>query len=408
MKLFELKNQRAELLKNAEGFLNEGKVKEYDDAMKQVKDLNQDIERAQVLDIERGRFDDDDNDSVNAYKMINMQKEEKEEEKTLDGILGEKEYAKAFCNALRNGVSRSAVLSGRAPKAYSPLYNALTIKGTPDGGQDGGFLVPKDVSTKINELRRQLVSLADVVNVENVSTSEGSRPFDMRPTKGFTKIGGELQPVPTDDQPIFSQVSYKTEPYGLRLPLSKELVEDEDANLLSYIAGWFADKQIITENDIIISKLNELKAVDVKGKLFDAIKKALNVTLDPAISPQSRIITNQSGFNMLDVEKDTNGNYLLNNSLLNGTGLQALSNAISRISNANLPDAEGKTPMYLGDFRAYMTLFRRKNLELRATDVGGDAWKNNGYEFRAITRLGATVFDKEAAVKLNITSTPTA
>ena len=49
--------------------------------------------------------------------------------------------------------------------------------------------------------------------------------------------------------------------------------------------------------------------------------------------------------------------------------------------------------MYIGDFKQYATLFTRQPLELRSTDIGGNAWKTNSIEFRAITRLGASVFD---------------
>lgn len=407
-KLHDLKNERAELLKSAEALLNEGKLKEHDEAMVKVKDLNAEIERNEALDIERGRFADSDTESVDAYKMMAAKKEEDAKNKTLDGVLNEKEYARAFCNAIRNGVSRKRVENGMVPEEYAPLRNALTIAGTPTGGQDGGFLVPTDVSTKIMEFRRQLVSLANVVNVEEVNAPEGKRPVDTQPTKGFTKMDSELKPVPMDDQPVFAQISYKTDTYGLIVELSKQLVEDEDANLLSYLGRWFAKKQVITENLIILDALNKLQSVAVTGKPFDAIKKVLNVTLDPSIAPNSRIITNQSGYNVLDVEKDTTGNFLLGNSLLKGTGFQLLDNAIVALSNKHLADESGSSPMYIGDFESYMTLFRRKYLEIDATDIGGNAWRNNGYEVRGITRLGATVFDKEAAAKLMIKIAPSA
>lgn len=405
-KLHELKNERAELLKSAETLLNEGKIEEHDEVMTHIKELNAEIGRKEELDIERGRFADSDKEAVNAYKMMDAKKEEAKKEQTLDGVLKEKEYARAFCNAIRNGISVRNILSDRVPEGYFPLKNALTIAGNPAGGQDGGFLVPIDVSTKISEYRRQLSSLANVVNVEEVSTIEGKRPVDTNPTKGFTKIDGELKPVPMDDQPIFSQVGYKVDDYGLVLPLSKDLVEDEDANLLSYIGRWLAKKQVLTENKIILEALDKVKSTEVNAKPFDAIKKVLNVTLDPSIAMNSRIITNQTGYNILDVEKDTTGNYLFNNSLLRGTGFQLLDNAISVLSNLHLADVSGAAPMYIGDFKAYVTLFRRKNLEIRGTDIGGDAWRNNGYEMRAITRMCASVFDKDAVAKLTVKPTP--
>ena len=50
---------------------------------------------------------------------------------------------------------------------------------------DGGLLVPQDIQTRINELRRSLVPLSDLFAVENVSFLSGSRVVDTAPNKGL-------------------------------------------------------------------------------------------------------------------------------------------------------------------------------------------------------------------------------
>ena len=49
---------------------------------------------------------------------------------------------------------------------------------------------------------------------------------------------------------------------------------------MSYVARWFVKKSITTRNALILAILDSLKKVEFKG--LDAIKKALNVRLDPA------------------------------------------------------------------------------------------------------------------------------
>lgn len=401
-KIFELKNQRNELVDLLEKNLSDGDTKAFDEGMKKVKDLNEEIRRLEDLDIERGRFESNETDKVEAYKMMDMKKEDAARFQTLDACLSEKEYARAFCDAIRNGVTRKNIANGFYGEKYAPLRNALTIAGGETPGEDGGFLVPMDVSTQIHEFRRQLVSLADLVNVENVTAPTGTRPYDVKPTTGFTKIDNELDPIPNDDEPEFRQIPYTTEKYGLFIQLSNELLQDEDANLLNYISRWFARKQVLTENEIILSKLNEIEASTFTGTVFDGVKTALNTLLDPSISDRAKILVNQTGFNAMDLVKDTTGNYMMNADLTRRMGFVLENDTITRVPNWELSDLSGKTPIFIGDFADYMTLFRRKYLEVDSTAVGGAAWRNYGFEIRGITRLGASVFDNEAVVKLEV------
>ena len=133
--------------------------------------------------------------------------------------------------------------------------NQMT-EGTP---ADGGLIVPEDVQTTINELRRSLVPLADLFSVENVSFLSGTRVVDTQPTKGFTKMS-EMETIPNDDKPVFAKISYKVEDYGLFLPVSNDLLRDTDQALLAYIARWMAKKQVITENNLLVTNAEAVRA----------------------------------------------------------------------------------------------------------------------------------------------------
>ena len=187
--------------------------------------------------------------------------------------------------------------------------NQMT-EGTP---ADGGLIVPEDVQTTINELRRSLVPLADLFSVENVSFLSGTRVVDTQPTKGFTKMD-EMDTIPNDDKPVFAKLSYKVEDYGLFLPVSNDLLRDTDEALLAYISRWMAKKQVITENNLLVTKLAALDAAATAATAANVIatlKKLLNVSLDPAISATAHFIVNQDGFNALDQLLDANKRPLL-------------------------------------------------------------------------------------------------
>ncbi len=73
------------------------------------------------------------------------------------------------------------------------------------------------------------------------------------------------------------------------------------------------------------------------------------------------------------------------------------------MSNAVLPSTDGAAPLYIGDFKQYGTLFRRKNLEIASTQIGGNSWNTDSTEVRGIMRIGAETYDTEAATAVTLT-----
>lgn len=270
---------------------------------------------------------------------------------------------------------------------------------------DGGLLVPQDIQTRINELRRSLVPLADLFAVENVSYLSGSRVVDTAPNKGFTKIA-EMDDIPQDDKPAFRKIPYKVEDYALILPVSNDLLRDTDEALLAYISRWLAKKQVITENNLLVAKLAALDtgaAAATETDVVKVLKTALNKTLDPAISATAHFVTNQDGFNALDQLVDGNSRPLLQPDPSGSTGKMLFGRGVTVVSNAVLATKTSKAPIYFGDFTQYATLFRRQPMEVASTDIGGKAWTTNSTEVRAITRLDCQVFDAAAATGVQLT-----
>ena len=319
----------------------------------------------------------------------------------LRAMLSSNEYARAFANAVRQGVTPK---TGRGVEAYNVLFDALTIGGGDTPGEDGGFLVPEDIDHQINEVRRTLNPLAPLFGAETVSTNSGWRVMDTAPTTGMTAVD-EMGQIPEGEQPSFARVLYKLSKYAMFLPVSSELAADEVANLFAYLSRWFAKKAVITENGLLLAALGSLEAVDVAaGDEIKGIKTALNVALDPAISLTAGILTNQSGFNALDCLKDDTGRPLLNPDPKTGTPKMANGRTIHVVSDAVLKNTDaGKAPLYIGDMKQYATLFKRNPLEILSTNIGGNAWRTDSIEVRGIQRMGVSKFDTAAAVLRTIT-----
>lgn len=268
-------------------------------------------------------------------------------------------------------------------------------------GEAGGFIVPKDLQTKINELKRALNPLSALVRVENVNTLSGARVLETASDMTPLAAVAELAAIGEIDGPKFTQVKYVIRKFAGILPISEELLADSDQNLLAYVNGWLAKKSVATENAQILAVLKTLTKAPLTN--LDGIKDILNATLDPTISLMSSVLTNQDGFNFLDKQKDTDGRYLLQPNPLDSTQKLLFGKPVTVVSNKVLPTdtsvaSTKKAPVIIGSFTDAVVLFDRQATTLTGTSVGGDAWKRDSYDVKAVTRIDVQKFDDKAVV----------
>ena len=182
--------------------------------------------------------------------------------------------------------------------------------------------------------------------------------------------------------------------------MSEELLADTDQDLLNYVYRWLAKKSVITENAQILALLKTLTKAPLTS--IDSVKDVLNVTLDPAISLLSSVVTNQDGFNYLDKQKDSEGRYLLQPNPLDSTQKMLFGKSVTVLSNKVLPtDAAGgtkKAPLLIGSFEDAVILFDRQATTLVGTSIGGDAWKRDSFDIKAVMRFDVQKFDDQAVV----------
>lgn len=266
--------------------------------------------------------------------------------------------------------------------------------------EQGGFIVPVDAQTKINELKRTLNPLSALVSVENVNTMSGTRVMEKAADITAFDAVAEMANIAETDAPKFTQVKYTIKKYAGILPMSEELLADTDQDLLNYVYRWLAKKSVVTENAQILTVLKTLTKSPLTD--FDSVKDVLNVTLDPAISLLASVLTNQDGFNYLDKLKDKDGDYLLQPNPLDPTQKLLFGKPVTVVSNKVLPTAveasDKKAPVLIGSFKDAVILFDRQATSLVGTSVGGDAWKRDSYDIKAVTRFDVQKFDDQAVV----------
>ena len=282
-------------------------------------------------------------------------------------------------------------------------------EGTP---ADGGYTVPEDISTMVEERREAKASLIDLVSVETVTTNKGSRTFKKRSQqKGFTKVG-EGGKITSTSTPQFERMDYVISKYAGYLPITNELLEDTDTNIVNIITEWLGDESRVTRNKIILDLIKTQSEVKLDG--LDDIKKVLNVTLGSAFKSTSVIVTNDDGLQYLDTLKDNEGKYLLQPNPANPMEMRLAAGAttvpVKVIPNADLATTSNKIPFIIGDLKEGIRFFDRKQITINTSNVAAigelNAFEEDLTLFRAIEREDCKIRDEEAFVNGYISATP--
>lgn len=270
-------------------------------------------------------------------------------------------------------------------------------------GADGGYIVPEDITTTINELKMTVDNLEQYVRVEPVTTNKGARTLEKRAdSTPFAPLSeyGNPDAMAQMASPKFDRLAYAIEDYAGFLPVPNDLLADTDQALENYLRNWIAKKSKATRNSLILAALDSLTKVAFDD--YADIKTALNVTLDPAFSIAASIYTNQDGFNYLDQLEDNDGRPLLQPDPTNATRKTLFGRPVVILSNKTLPTVVSgnvsNAPIIIGDLKEAVVLWDRQQLSVDMTKVGGEAWRTNTTEFRAIEREDVSLWDSEAVV----------
>jgi len=358
--LAQLENKKVE----ARNLANEGKTKEAKALLDgEIKNLKEQIEVEQAL--------------------LEEEKQNVIENKVEPKVKNDEK--KKFINAVR-----------------TKFQNAMS-EGT---GANGGYTVPQDIQTRINELRQSKDALQNFITVEPVSTLSGSRTFKARSQQtGFAEVleNGEIAEKAT---PQFTNLPYSVKKYAGFFKVTNELLKDSDQAIEDTLVKWIGDESRVTRNKLIVAKLNEKAKTAIANA--DDIKDVLNVQLDPAFRFSSVILVNQDSFNYLDKLKDGQGNYLLQPSANAPTGKQVFGVDIVMVSNQDLPTdvtdpANPKAPIIIGDLKEAIVMFDREQTDIAASTEAGDAFVTDNTLFRAIEREEVKTRDAEAFVYGQVT-----
>ena len=285
---------------------------------------------------------------------------------------------------------------------YTQIKNVVSSDET-DGAGHAGLTIPKDIQTTIHLLVRQYDSLQEYVNVEQVSTAQGSRVYEKwADITALSEIGTEDGSIGANDDPKLTVVKYLIKRYAGITTVTNSLLKDTAENIIAWLSSWIAKKVVVTRNTKIIAAIDKLPTKPTLTKWDDIID--LEAKVDPAIKPTSIFLTNTSGFTALKKVKDAMGNYLMERDVKSPTGYSIDGFPVKEVADRWLPNKSTARPLYFGDLKQAVTLFDRENMSLLATNIGAGAFETDTTKIRVIDRFDVQTVDGEAFVPASFTA----
>lgn len=373
-KLIELRRNLTAKLKEARELIDEGKIEEGQKATKEAQEIkDQIVLEEQMVELEDTIKDDN--------KIVDV--EDRSTKKKVE--------------------SRTALVHYLQGKKLTAEERTLLVETTTPGeGQNSmAVIVPQDIYTEINELKRQYKSLKQYTDVQSTGTNSGSFVFEP---------GDSIEPFVDVDEgteigeltsPNLRQQKFAITDKGGILPISNTLLSDEAGGLMKYIMKWIARKSTVTDNVKILSVLNG-HGIKIKASTPDEVKSAMNTKLDPELLSTAVIITNQNGFDIMDNWKDAVGRPILQDHPTEKTKKTLGGVTIEVFANRTIKDADGASPVYIGNLEEAIKFMDREQLAIAVSTEAG--FTKNLTLVRALQRDDVEPKDLEAYLNISLTA----
>lgn len=231
---------------------------------------------------------------------------------------------------------------------------------TTDSGS--GALIPKEVLKPhfVNKTRNPLLDL-----LERVKVNSGSGKYPViKKTDGVMVSTEELKSNPELGKPEISEIDYSIKTYRGYVPVSQEMIDDADYDIMSIVEDEVVNQGENTELSLVTAVLKTATQADAAG--FDGIKDIYNKKLKSIY--KASIVVTKSMFAALDKVKDKDGRYMLQTDVASPTGYSFGGKTIYKVDDAVFGN-EGDMKFFIGDVTEFVKEFDRQQVYVK--------WVNN-------------------------------
>ena len=261
------------------------------------------------------------------------------------------------------------------------------------GGSHGeSYVLPVDVRTIINELRRARRSAKMLVTVVPSTALTGSFAFEAGTASGLVSFE-DGENVPNETGVSFTQKKFAIGLRGKLIPVTNLLATASNAGIIQYLNRWFVRNAIISENKDIFATLALGKTAVPLADVFDLID-TIDLSIDPDCLIDGVVVTNQTGFNRMAQATDENGHPYLQPDLTKKNTKLFHGLPVEVFSDAQLPNVGEDAPVFYGDTRAGCWFVEYSQLLFAASSHAG--FNKNATILRVIEGYDVIGADKDA------------
>lgn len=288
------------------------------------------------------------------------------------------------------------VRNGQDTKDFANYIRTQGLEKRSLSTESGAVLVPVEVSTNVLELKDGQVDLTAYVTAEEVGTGSGKFPVAKRAT-AILATKEELATIAEIDDPLFIDVEYVTKTRIGQIAFSNELVEDSAIDVVAYAEKQMQRMVRNTNNKGILDVMNGFATKNAVGA--DGLKSIVNIELDPELDV--KFVVDQNAYQFIDTLKDSQGRYLLQDSIAFDSGKSLFGKEVVVISNAIAPKAVAGSVgfVWVGDMAEAVAYFKRS--DITATWEKFDAFSKG---LAVGVRSDYKTVDEKAGVKVKLTA----
>lgn len=299
-----------------------------------------------------------------------------------------------------------AFINHKDDEQSNKVFKAL-VEGTTT---DGGYLVPAPLANEVWRILPDFAVMRRIARtIPMASRTLALNSLTARPVAYWTSEYASKSTSSAD----FYQVTLTANKLVALLPVTHELLADANINLANFVIELFAEALAVGEDKAFFTGSGTGQPRGIDQETITTVSAGGAINFDHVIalidsvpsrvaqSPRASFVANRYVKRLLRNVKDTANNYIWRDG------------SVGRMSGQTekLPDTVygynfyeqndlSQDELYFGDW-SYYIIGDRQQITVAQTNEGGDAWRRDATEFKAVERVDGRAVMVGAFAKVN-------
>ncbi len=259
---------------------------------------------------------------------------------------------------------------------------------------EGGYLVPEELRAEVFRLLPEMAVMRRIARVIPMQTDTLKlNTLTARPTAYWTAEYASKATTSAE----FGQVTLTPHDLVCLLPVSEQLLADANISMVNFIVELFTEAIALGEDKAFFTgsgsgqprgiSIESISSRSANGSLDldDVIALMDMVTQRVSQSPGAAFVAHRAVKSILRGVKDQNGLYIWRDGGANNGATGRLPDTLFGYPFYEQNDLSSHE-LYFGDWRNYI-IGDRQAISVRTTTEGGEAWRRNAIEIKAVERV---------------------